>query len=130
MIIFQQSYRARYESEGCRGPIRGISENGFPTVRVCIVSLLLLYSCAFGLQQYYCSPCATLQIKMVKFFHTLQSFAIFLRMLRSSVFFFELSNLHLLMTFCCFYYTIVNHYCQCCSFPSSEFFILVGHWKL
>lgn len=32
---FLQSYRARYESEGCRGPIRGVSENGFPTVRVC-----------------------------------------------------------------------------------------------
>ena len=35
IICFQQSYRARYESEGCRGPIRGISENGFPTIRVC-----------------------------------------------------------------------------------------------
>eukprot|EP00794_Sanderia_malayensis_P007472 gene7472-8301_t len=30
----EESYRARYESEGCRGPIRGISENGFPTVKV------------------------------------------------------------------------------------------------
>eukprot|EP00795_Rhopilema_esculentum_P000093 gene93-9705_t len=30
----EESYRARYESEGCRGPIRGVSENGFPTVRV------------------------------------------------------------------------------------------------
>lgn len=30
----EESYRARYESEGCRGPIRGVSENGFPTIRV------------------------------------------------------------------------------------------------
>eukprot|EP00112_Aurelia_sp_Birch-Aquarium-sp1_P017946 Seg4215.1 transcript_id=Seg4215.1/GoldUCD/mRNA.D3Y31 product="Nuclear factor of activated T-cells 5" protein_id=Seg4215.1/GoldUCD/D3Y31 len=30
----EESYRARYESEGCRGPIRGVNENGCPTVRV------------------------------------------------------------------------------------------------
>ncbi|XP_068702546.1 nuclear factor of activated T-cells, cytoplasmic 2-like isoform X2 [Montipora foliosa] len=30
----EENYRARYESEGCRGPIHGSQENTFPTVKV------------------------------------------------------------------------------------------------
>ncbi|XP_048589693.1 uncharacterized protein LOC5512203 isoform X1 [Nematostella vectensis] len=30
----EENYRARYESEGCRGPIHGSSDNTFPTVKV------------------------------------------------------------------------------------------------
>jgi len=30
----EENYRARYESEGCRGPIHGSSENTYPTIKV------------------------------------------------------------------------------------------------
>ena len=44
---------------------------------------LSLSHCAFGSQLYHCSPCATLQIKLVKFFHPLRSSARCLKMSRS-----------------------------------------------
>lgn len=34
MFVVLQNYRARYESEGCRGPIHGSKENTFPTIQV------------------------------------------------------------------------------------------------
>jgi len=30
----EENYRARYESEGCRGPIHGSSDNSYPTIKV------------------------------------------------------------------------------------------------
>ena len=45
-------------------------------------SCLPLSRCAFGSQLYHCSPCATLQIELVKFFHPLRSLARCLKMLR------------------------------------------------
>ena len=51
-----------------------------PIMKICSLSHT---HCAFGLQLYHCSPCATLQISLVKFFHPLRSFARCLKILRS-----------------------------------------------
>ena len=81
---------------------------------------LTLTHCAFALQLCHCSPCVTLQIKLVKFFHPLRSFASCLQVSRSSLGL-KLSYLQSLMVFCGFCEVVVKQYRQGDSFSSVEF---------
>lgn len=51
MLFFFQYYRARYETEGIRGPLKGL-DNNHPAVRVCSVKLEVQCSAQSAEQNY------------------------------------------------------------------------------